>query len=191
MFLPISFTAASSSDWRRQVRKTYAPSATNRFAVARPMPLFPPVTTATLPSSFPLIVNCSLPVLSIVIRGGRLNGFGRPENQRAHLDTLARRRVGRAVWIFERGVRSKSRAAVVLRVVAFQQNRLVRRHPRKVVPAMLRVVEEAEDFAHTVAIDESGRHTVLRGQAASVAERKRRAFDRAANRAPDVEFSEA
>ena len=42
--------------WRRPVMKTYAPSATNRFAVASPMPLLPPVTSATLPSSFPLIV---------------------------------------------------------------------------------------------------------------------------------------
>src|SRR5882757_9606972 len=54
--LPISFSAASSSAGRRPVINTCAPSATNRFAVARPMPLFPPVTTATLPSSFPLIV---------------------------------------------------------------------------------------------------------------------------------------
>src|SRR5713226_5075087 len=32
--------------------KTYAPSATKRFAVAKPIPVLPPVTTATLPSSF-------------------------------------------------------------------------------------------------------------------------------------------
>jgi hypothetical protein len=36
--------------------KTYAPSSeTNRCAVARPMPLLPPVMTATLPSSFFMI----------------------------------------------------------------------------------------------------------------------------------------
>jgi hypothetical protein len=29
--------------------KTYAPSSTNRWAVASPMPLFPPVVTAVLP----------------------------------------------------------------------------------------------------------------------------------------------
>jgi hypothetical protein len=33
--------------------KTCAPSATNRFAVPRPMPALPPVTTAILPSSLP------------------------------------------------------------------------------------------------------------------------------------------
>src|SRR5260221_1176189 len=46
--------------------KTYAPSATNRLAVARPMPLFPPVTTATLLSSFPLIVETPYRLVSIV-----------------------------------------------------------------------------------------------------------------------------
>jgi hypothetical protein len=39
---------------RASVTKTYAPSATSRFAVARPMPLLPPVTTATFPSSSPM-----------------------------------------------------------------------------------------------------------------------------------------
>src|SRR6267154_1278714 len=48
--------------------KTYAPSATNRFAVARPMPLLPPVTSATLPSSFPLIVIAPYLVVSNGIR---------------------------------------------------------------------------------------------------------------------------
>src|SRR3989454_5226859 len=53
-FLPIAFTAAASSGSRRHVMKTYAPSFTNCFAVARPMPLLPPVTSAILPSSFPM-----------------------------------------------------------------------------------------------------------------------------------------
>ena len=40
----------------RPVMKTYAPSSeTNRCAVTRPMPLLPPVMTATLPSSFFMI----------------------------------------------------------------------------------------------------------------------------------------
>src|SRR5262249_5961861 len=50
--LPTCLTASSSSAWRRPVMKTWAPSATKRRAVARPMPLLPPVMTATLPSSF-------------------------------------------------------------------------------------------------------------------------------------------
>src|ERR1700689_4445469 len=35
--------------------KTYAPSATKRCAVARPIPLLPPVMTATFPSSLLMI----------------------------------------------------------------------------------------------------------------------------------------
>src|SRR6266446_9503653 len=56
--------------------KTYAPSATNRLAVARPIPLLPPVTTATLPLSFPLIVITPYLVLSNVthIRSIRRSG---------------------------------------------------------------------------------------------------------------------
>src|SRR6266404_2703875 len=53
-FLPISFTAAANSGSRRPIMKTYAPSFTNSFAVARPMPLLPPVTSAIFPSSLPI-----------------------------------------------------------------------------------------------------------------------------------------
>jgi ABC-type taurine transport system ATPase subunit len=40
-FLPISFTAVPSSDSWRPVINTFAPSSTNRFAVAKPIPLVP------------------------------------------------------------------------------------------------------------------------------------------------------
>ena len=52
-FLPIRSTATSSSRYRRPVMKTWAPSVTNRCAVANPMPLFPPVLWS---SQFPLVV---------------------------------------------------------------------------------------------------------------------------------------
>src|SRR5215510_11323844 len=55
--LPISFTAAANSGLRRPMMKTYAPSCTNCFAVARPMPLLPPVMRALFPSSFPMYVS--------------------------------------------------------------------------------------------------------------------------------------
>src|SRR5438128_3659662 len=61
-FPPISFTAAASSGSRRPVMKTYAPSFTNAFAVARPMPLLPPVMSAIFPSRLPM--SFSLAVLS-------------------------------------------------------------------------------------------------------------------------------
>src|SRR5437667_228100 len=48
--------AAANSGSRRPVMKTYAPSVTNSLAVARPMPLLPPVTSAILPSSLPMYV---------------------------------------------------------------------------------------------------------------------------------------
>src|SRR6267154_438624 len=72
--LPIVFTASSSSFWRRPVMKTYAPSLTKSFAVANPIPSVPPVTTATLPSSFlGIVFPCSCRVEPFVnIRDGIL-----------------------------------------------------------------------------------------------------------------------
>src|SRR5258708_777021 len=49
---PTAFTASSSSFWRRPVTKTYAPSLTNSFAAANPIPSVPPVMRAILSSSF-------------------------------------------------------------------------------------------------------------------------------------------
>src|SRR5246127_2970816 len=48
---PINAFALSSSLWRRPITNTWAPSSTNLCAVARPIPLVPPVITATLPLS--------------------------------------------------------------------------------------------------------------------------------------------
>jgi hypothetical protein len=48
---PMCLTAASSSACRRPMMKTYAPSATNRSAVARPMPLLPSALSPPLRSS--------------------------------------------------------------------------------------------------------------------------------------------
>src|SRR3989442_5321818 len=67
-------TADISSDLlyrRRQLRitaardKTYAPSFTNSFDVARPMPLLPPVMSAVLPSSLPMTFSS---VVGTVVR---------------------------------------------------------------------------------------------------------------------------
>src|ERR1700682_2758704 len=54
---PFAFTASSSSFWRRPVMKTKAPSSTKRFAVAKPIPVVPPVTTATFPCNLPILVT--------------------------------------------------------------------------------------------------------------------------------------
>ena len=49
--------------------KTNAPSATNRLAVANPIPLLPPVMTATLFSSFP--AHEGSPYLKLIARAGQ------------------------------------------------------------------------------------------------------------------------
>ena len=64
---PVTFSsdllyAAFSSGARRPVMNTYAPSSTNRFAVARPIPLLPPVISAVLLVS--LIINFWAPSIT-------------------------------------------------------------------------------------------------------------------------------
>src|SRR3984885_11925159 len=79
----ISPPASFSSFSRRPVITTCAPSSTKRLAVAKPIPLLAPVMTATLPSSFFIVVYLSLRVLffillqslrSVVPRLARLEG---------------------------------------------------------------------------------------------------------------------
>src|SRR6266849_6559038 len=55
--LPIVFTASSSVFLLRPAMATRAPSCWRRFADASPMPLLPPVTTATFPSNLFMIVS--------------------------------------------------------------------------------------------------------------------------------------
>src|SRR5271154_7310098 len=57
--LPSEAVASSSVFWLRPLMATRAPSSCNRFAVARPMPLLPPVITATFPSSRFILKNSS------------------------------------------------------------------------------------------------------------------------------------
>src|SRR5713101_2305643 len=52
---PSSRLASSSVCWSRPVITTRAPCSLNSFAVANPMPEFPPVTTATLSSNLPIV----------------------------------------------------------------------------------------------------------------------------------------
>src|SRR5579872_1775356 len=51
-FLPINAAASFNSFSRRPVITTCAPSSTKRLAVAKPIPLFPPVITAIFPANF-------------------------------------------------------------------------------------------------------------------------------------------
>src|SRR3954453_11060199 len=56
-FCPNSFAAVSSVARLRPVIMTFAPSATNSFAVASPMPLLPPVINAVLFASLTIASN--------------------------------------------------------------------------------------------------------------------------------------
>src|SRR5580692_2408261 len=58
--------ASFSSFSRRPVITTWAPSSTKRLAVAKPIPLLPPVMTATLPSSFFMIFYPSFCVVFVL-----------------------------------------------------------------------------------------------------------------------------
>src|SRR5689334_9355977 len=52
---PSSAAAAAAPSPLRSARTTRAPSRTNRVATARPMPSAAPVTSAVLPSSWPML----------------------------------------------------------------------------------------------------------------------------------------
>src|SRR2546425_1143213 len=58
---PIVFTASSRVFLLRPEMASRDPSSCRRLAVASPMPLFPPVTTATFPSSLFMSVSLCLP----------------------------------------------------------------------------------------------------------------------------------
>src|SRR5690349_15145346 len=77
---PISPTSASSRSLRRATTATVAPSAASARAVASPMPLLAPVTSATVPSS----LRPMRAALHLQLRGG-----GLAAERRLHRDALA------------------------------------------------------------------------------------------------------
>src|SRR5713226_1958610 len=75
--------------------KTYAPSSTKRFAVAKPIPVVPPVTTATFPCNLPIIVS---PFADESHRRSSYGPDGRPLSAAFEMSNLApspRRAFGR------------------------------------------------------------------------------------------------
>jgi hypothetical protein len=57
----ISDATISAASWRLEQIMTFAPSAANMKAIARPIPCEPPVTTATFPAWQPAITIRPLP----------------------------------------------------------------------------------------------------------------------------------
>src|SRR4030095_9930821 len=64
--------------------KTYAPSFTNSLAVARPMPLLPPVMSAIFPSSLPMEFSLRMisPIKPQIFEEGLRSWNPDPERQR-------------------------------------------------------------------------------------------------------------
>src|SRR2546421_4297926 len=83
---PAAMAASSRRSLRRASITVVAPSWAKRWAVARPMPLDAPVTTTTLPSSWPILY---LPRLVLVAGTGQQTGVGvnpaaRTDDDRVH-----------------------------------------------------------------------------------------------------------
>jgi len=70
-------------------------------------------------------------------------------------------------------VRGEARAAVLGRFVYFEHQRLVAPHPRKIEPAVLRVVADTVGFAHAVRIAALGADQVPGSEAARVRDGER------------------
>src|SRR5258708_3936018 len=86
--LPISAFALSSSLWRRPAMKTWAPSSTNFFAAARPIPLDPPVMTAIFPLSFDMTQSFALGARPFGERARAVGEFGFQEEASETADSV-------------------------------------------------------------------------------------------------------
>jgi hypothetical protein len=84
----------------------------------------------------------------------------------------------------------ETRLAVLLGIVALEQDQLVLFEPWKVEPAMIRIVSKRITLTDLVGVNEIDRHEVLGIDGARIAQRERGRLDRTANRAPDVDLPE-
>src|SRR6266851_7701539 len=116
--------------------------------------------------------------------------FGRPKYECANLDTLARRRVRRTARIVKRRMSRKTRAAILLRIVALDQQCLVSLHIRKIEPAMIWIEREPVGLTDSVRIDEVARHVILERDTPCVANCQRRILQGPSNRPPDIDLGE-
>src|SRR6266852_7469626 len=116
--------------------------------------------------------------------------FGRPKYECANLNTLARRRVRQTARIVKRRMCRKARAAVLLRIVALDQQCLVPLHIREIEPTVIWIVSESVGLAHSVLIDEVARHVILGRDTPRVTNCERRILQGPTNRPPDIDLRE-
>src|SRR5580704_10572050 len=92
---------------------TKAPSSTNRFAVAKPIPVVPPVTTATFPCNLP-IYRRSILQLKLITAGVAAPG-GRPLSAAFEISDLAPSRaiIRDGLAVMPRSSSSRARSQVL------------------------------------------------------------------------------
>ncbi|MBL9035394.1 MAG: XRE family transcriptional regulator [Rhodospirillaceae bacterium] len=113
------------------------------------------------------------------------------KRQRPAFDALAPGRARHGRRVVEGGVRGEAGAAVLRRIVALDQQRLVRPQRGEIEPAMRRVVGDAVDLAGAVGIDKIGGDEIRWLCAARIGEGERRVGHGAGDRAPDIDDGEA
>src|SRR5260370_2065124 len=123
--------------------------------------------------------------------GSRLRERALEKRQCADFDALARPRLGRRGRVLESGVGGPAGAAVLRRVVDFEHQRLLAPHARQPVPAVLGIVGDGVGLADPVGIAALAHDEIPRRDAARVADRKREALDRMADRPPHLHDGEA
>src|SRR5262249_29141293 len=146
--------------------------------------------------------NIYFRVLSSVMNSRRLRGKYRrsrswragstvlEKRQRADFDALARPRVGRRGRIVESGVGGPAGAAVLLRIVDLEHQRLLAAHARQPVPAVRGIVGYGVGLADAVGITALAYQKIVERDAARIADAEREALDRMADRPPHLHDGE-
>src|SRR5262245_2587703 len=103
------------------------------------------------------------------------------------LDAFPRRRPRRRRRIVERAVRSEARRLARVGVIDLEDERLVPRHLREVVPLVRRVVSDVIDLAGAVLVAPLDPDEALLRNRAAIADRERIDQHLAADRPPDLD----
>src|SRR5712692_10570904 len=115
----------------------------------------------------------------------------RKEDQRADLNTLARRGIGRTRRIRERRMGGEPRPAIGFGVVALEQDDFAGLQVREVIPAVLGVIGKRVRLTNSVRVHQVTGHYILGGNAPGITQCQRGLLDRPADCPPDVDLGEA